>query len=436
MSKSGTVVEQVLNQKIVNDIDKTIRSYDEKINILSSGKKKDVDFLWSKNKNQPYELVYTVKDKTIKVHCYVSSVSYLGIPHPKYKKRMQLSLSADKSYLKKVNITEEIVLLLGLYVYDESNPIIVAWDVKDNRKAGKSKSSHVYVNDILYAMKNGVLQRADKYKNNVYCFKPEYFTEFIEYNSEYPNFDISFINYLKIKGYAAKEYLFFDDIFNFISKKKTANTITWDGKECIKEMKKNDYSKWKETEWQGFYFEYLMEKLFNYDDFAALEKTKKVLEIPGPKYGKTRFDSFYNIPWDFKVHSNRTRKVPANDFESVRKGIEEYGKVGFIIICGDAEIEMDKEFSEWRNSFKGGLSQYQLKNINMEKKHRKLKASFKPKELLAIVIDENNICRHGEFQKDMINSNDNLRNNKLEINLDNISEEDVIAHYLFTDENN
>lgn len=436
MFKNGTVVEQVLNHKVVNGIDKTIRSYDEKIDILSSGKKKDIDFVWSKNRNQPYELLCTLKDRTIKVYCYVSSVSYLGIPHPKYKKRMQLSSSANKTYLKKENNLEEIVLLLGLYIYDKKNPIIVAWDIKDNREAGKSKSSHVYINDILCAMKNGVLQRKDKYRNNVYCFKPEYFTEFIEYNSEYPKLDISFIEYLKIKGYSAKEYLFFDDIFNFISSKKTANTIVWDGKDCIKEMKKNDYSKWKETEWQGFYFEYLMEKLFSYNDFAKLEETKKVLEIPGPKYGKTTFDSFYNIPWDFKVHSNRTKKVPANDLEAIRKGIKEYGKVGFIIICGDAEIEMYNEFSEWRNSFKGGLSRYQLKNLALEKRHRKLKASFKPKELLAIVIDENNIYFHGEFQKDMVNSNDNFRNNKLEINLDKISEDDVIAHYLFTDENN
>ena len=44
--------------------------------------------------------------------------------HPIFKKRMQLSESADKSYLKNNNNSQNITLLLGLYVFDENNPII------------------------------------------------------------------------------------------------------------------------------------------------------------------------------------------------------------------------------------------------------------------------------------------------------------------------
>ena len=54
----------------------------------------------------------------------------------------------------------------------------------------------------------------------------------------------------------------------------------WDGKKAILKLKKIDYQ-WRQMEWMGFYFEALCHDLL----------TEKNFQIPGKKYGRTKFDS-------------------------------------------------------------------------------------------------------------------------------------------------
>lgn len=69
----------------------------------------------------------------------------------------------------------------------------------------------------------------------------------------------------------------------------------WDGKKSIMDMKKVNFSHWKQMEWIGFYFQFLYEK-----------HLCGIMEIPGPKYGNVKFDDFKDIPWDFKAHAINT----------------------------------------------------------------------------------------------------------------------------------
>lgn len=421
------IVEQVKDYKIVNDVDKKIGRTKKWKFIDEILKNEKIDYQWIETKKQPYIVKINWADYSVQYNMYISNVTYMGNPHPKFKKRMQLSESADKSYLKIINDPMNITLLLGLYVYDENNPIIVAWDSSANQTAGKSKSSHVYVNDIQLAMINGASQRTDKYKNNVYCYKTENFMHFLNYNHVDIEHSETFMSYLKKYGLEFNEYYFIDDMVRYLKDDLAKKDYIWDGKKSIKEMKDNSYSKWKETEWQGFFFEYLMEKKLLDDR----EKMKQVLEIPGPKYGKTVFDSFYNIPWDFKVHSDNSKNVITNDLEAIELAIRDYGKVGFIIISGTPVYEIDHEFSDWRNELKGGLSKNQIENINKNKKHRKLKTEFKPEKITVITIDENSIKKHsivGGFH----NPNGNVRRDKLSLDLTKINEE-IIINELFED---
>ena len=166
------LVQQVYNEQIVDGYDKYIRSNNKKCEIFEKIlKKSNVDIEWINKKQQPYNFKMPFSSGTAQVNLYLSCVTYLGKPHPKYKKRMQLSDSADRSFLEKDNTQDSITLMIGLYLYDENNLMFVAWDSSSNKQAGKSKSSHVYTNDILLASKNGVSQRKDKNGNNIYCFK-------------------------------------------------------------------------------------------------------------------------------------------------------------------------------------------------------------------------------------------------------------------------
>ena len=425
------VVEQVKDCKIVNGEDKIIHWTKKWLFIDIILKKEKIDYQWIENKHQPYIIKVKMADYYVQYNIYVSNVTYLGNPHPKYKKRMQLSESADKSYLKIVNDPMNITLLLGLYVYDENNPIIVAWDSSANQNAGKSKSSHVYVNDLQLAMINGANQRIDKYRNNVYCFQPKYLVNFFNYNHIDNSHSESFLSFLRNTGLEFNEYYFIEDMVKYLKEDLKDKNYIWDGKISIKEMKENNFSQWKQTEWQGFFFEFLIEKIISERLVDDSSQTKHILEMPGPIYGKTKFDSFYNIPWDLKVHSNNSNSVITNDLEAIQNAINDYGKVGFIIVSGESTYENDHEFSDWRNELKGGLSKNQKENIAKNKKHRKLKVQFKPERITVVTIDNNSIKKHttvGGFH----NPNGNVRRDKLSLDFTKIDEE-ILIDALFED---
>ena len=422
------LVQQIKDGKIVNDYDKTLRSPKVKCDFFEQSLGSKIDIEWIDKKNQPYQFRLKFNDMYTNFNVYMSSVTYLGKPHPKFKKRMQLSDSADRSFLNSPNSKTNITLMLGMYLYDETNHIFVAWDSSSKMNAGKSKSSHVYINDIMLAMQNGVSQRKDKYNNSVYCFKPNYLFDFINYNYLYLEHEITFIDYLKEFDSEIDEYMFLDGIVDFLKEDLIGRNSVWDGKDCLVEMKVNNFKNWAQTEWQGFFLEYLMQKEAKKEN----GRLEQILDIPGPRYGNTVFDSFYNIPWDFKVHVDENNQIITNDMEAVNKALEDYGKIGFIIVSGSAEKEINTEFSDWRNEFKGGLSKNQLDNIAKNKKHRKLKTKFKPTEIMAIVIDKNGLSKHG-ILKGLRNPNGNIRRDKLVLYLDRLNEEEIILCELLSD---
>ncbi len=118
-----------------------------------------------------------------------------------------------------------------------------------------------------------------------------------------------------------------------------------DGKESIIEMKTEEYSKWAETEWQGFYFEFKVKPHLIY----SLGGGPQII-------GKTEFDYSLNYPWDMKVHSTVTSKggvspgaCALNDGFSMETAISRTG-LGLILLNGIPEY--DWEFTKWFKEFR------------------------------------------------------------------------------------
>lgn len=117
------------------------------------------------------------------------------------------------------------------------------------------------------------------------------------------------------------------------------------GMDSIIEMKLQEYTKWAETEWQGFYFEFKVKpQLIN-----ALGGGPKLI-------GRTEFDYALNYPWDMKVHSLVTSNgkpspggCALNDGLSMETAISENG-LGLILLNGFPEY--DWEFTKWFKDFR------------------------------------------------------------------------------------
>ena len=117
------------------------------------------------------------------------------------------------------------------------------------------------------------------------------------------------------------------------------------GMDSIIEMKLQEFSKWAETEWQGFYFEFKVKpQLIN-----ALGGGPRVI-------GRTEFDYALNYPWDMKVHSLKTstgKMSPGgcalNDGYSMESAISDTG-LGLILLNGIPDYDWD--FTKWFKEFR------------------------------------------------------------------------------------
>jgi len=152
--------------------------------------------------------------------------------------------------------------------------------------------------------------------------------------------------------------------------------IPWDGKQCIEQMQEAGSTKWKQTEWQGFYFEFcVLGPLIN--TFGG-----------GPiKVGQTEFDYHCERVWDLKVHSEHGSAGPAspnnvsqlNDLDSMHKMVEQ-GGLGLLVLSGAPTYSA--EFTRWhKNVLRGQAGESQ----------RMLKESFRPTRLDAFFIENQSV---------------------------------------------
>jgi len=226
---------------------------------------------------------------------------------------------------------------------------------------------------------------------------------------------MTFIKNLMIKEENLKE------IANLLKKIPTR----WDGKESILEMKNNNGKNWKQMEWIGFYFEYLCQKYL-----------KEIMEFHKIKYGRTSFDGFLDVPFDFKTHIlnsiSKTKDSVINDTEAILNALQDYRYMVIIMVLGNAEYnDINRTFQNWHEEIKGGKSKYELDRIKRKAPSRLRKIRFDVKEIIIFKFDKNILERCKGFQKGFRNSNGKPRRPKVSLNPNDLLENEIIGRIKF-----
>ena len=210
---------------------------------------------------------------------------------------------------------------------------------------------------------------------------------------------------------------FQDDFAKVVTVLETNLPDTIDGQTAIIAMRDGGSRNWKQMEWIGFWFEFVVET--------------QVLEAvdgkPGPKFGRTQIDLMLSAPWDLKAHPADVDKVILNDVAAVDKCIAKFGVINYLLLKGDVAYDDDQEtFKKWHDSVKGKPSRYVLRGVLSRRPSRVRKTAFSPLEILGIQLDHGDL-RRGEtagwisrFQEGMVNANGRPRNSKYMIHLDKI----------------
>lgn len=204
----------------------------------------------------------------------------------------------------------------------------------------------------------------------------------------------------------------FKEVCNIIGPLVSKIPMSWDGKKCILEMKKDNARNWKQMEWIGWYFEYWCQKNLN-----------KIMEMPfSKKYGSVSFDGYLEIPWDFKSHAIESgNKIIINDSEAISNAISDFGCMGLILATGSVIYDNQSgDFKKWHDVLKGGKSNYETKRIVRNAPSRKRKSNMKISKIDLIKIDDELLIKCDSFQENFRNSNGNLRRKKVLLDLTKI----------------
>lgn len=183
-----------------------------------------------------------------------------------------------------------------------------------------------------------------------------------------------------IRGHAGTEARLLQEAQLLVAALARSCPARWDGRACVEQMLQAEYPKAKQTEWVGWYYEFIgLPALI--DAFGG-----------GPRrIGVTEFDYARSFVWDLKAHAQADLKLPdqvrgdapLNDRESMIKCVEETGSLGFLVLSGASVPDDDASFDNWHRQMRGSTK-------SRDAKSRVLKREFVPVTVDAFVFEGSN----------------------------------------------
>ena len=253
---------------------------------------------------------------------YIKNINYLGNPHPIFKKRIQIPDTFKNLYDKNANMNIK-TLLLGIYKYKNT---ILFCDFDTSTYVNNNlhnSSAHVYTIDLKNGLQTGFFQKTDLRGNTITVFTLDRVEDFYKYKFEHTEIESKFeiVNT-------------FDQFFKSITK-------DWFGIECYKEMIDANYNNKFQSEWAGFYLEYLMDRYIiehHLFDIIRYEQNKKEDQIDLDLYF-----SKINSYGDLKTHSDNSGGIIGNDKETVEKLLGD-GNIYYIVCNHDTVMDKDHNY--------------------------------------------------------------------------------------------
>lgn len=273
------------------------------------------------------------------IQLLVRTCTYLGNPHPIFKKRVQLPTWFNEyTNQMKEERPDVDIRYIGMYHYGDEfhgeNIVFIDFH-KDTYllKKGHNSSAHVYTNDLFQAMTYGVFTKEDQFGNTITVLRQD-----------------KMFDYLVGKRHPATNLF---DLFRLFNSGFTFGR--WlKALDVIKEMYENEWSQWRQTEWAGWFLEY------KFNRFTIEEHLTNQMRYVGSSMKRdgdldfdVRFDEadFYG---DLKASDITKKETPGNDQQNLMDCIYRYGKFWYIIYehetIKDSE-ENDYEATRARNRF-------------------------------------------------------------------------------------
>lgn len=275
-----------------------------------------------------------IEGKRYAIRC--KNITYLGIPHPAMKKRIQIP--EDLQLFYRIACSNGMTpILLGVYTFQDTL-VFCDFDLKTYiEKKAHNSSAHIYSTDISNAVLNGIYSKQDYFKNSITAFDSKHVNEFLKNKLQ-----------IKVSDYRLEIVKVMDLFFDNLPRK-------WSGIECYQEMINCQYRNKFQPEWPGFYLEFCLEK------FISNSKVKIIEYAQDKSKGGIDLDLYFptiDSYGDLKAHSNHSGGIQGNDWNTVNNIINDVTKersVYYIVLEHLTRKDKDFQFrvTEYWNRVQG-----------------------------------------------------------------------------------
>ena len=342
-----------------------------------------------------------------KIGILACNVTYLGHPHPLYKKRIQLK-TYYLDYLTRNSINNLKTLYLGIYSYKKTKLFVVFEPSTYAGKKSHNSSAHVYSINLQYAQKAGRFSKIDAFGNKINIFNTYEFVRFIKSLGGDP-IAIPSDEILKSINY-------------YIDSFKTIIKPIWNGIDCYKEMIEAKDNNARQGEWPGWYFEFLFKKY--------LEKNPSLLIKWHGKKGVGDIDldlKFANDEWtygDLKA-DQINHDILGNSLECLDAVIKDNNGIVYYICClykAEKDSSHGYEVTKYWDKLRGGEYAANGYKDMADRYGKKMKYSVEPRTLCVLKIDQitYEILKKNPFAQG-VNSDGKDRKPKLKVQKDMIT---------------
>lgn len=387
MIKSNIKVEQIYKNAVVNDCGE----------ILSPKELKQILIKTFPNTQEKESYIYG--DYREHKYCiFFKNISYLGTPHPHFKKRIQISLNFLKLYEENQKNNIETIVI-GIYKYKDTLLFCDFDTAKYIRNKAHNSSAHVYTIDLLNGNRNGLFKKKDSRGNLITVFDSKNIDKFLKQ---------------KFNSDTASGVEIFDTIDEFFA----SMVKTWHGIDCYMEMIENDFANKYQPEWPGFYLE------FKFSEYITKNhKTDVVVYSQNKKDGEIDLDLFFpqlGFYGDLKAHSSVSKAIQGNDYDTIMDLLEKQS-IYYVVCNHDTKKDKDcnYEVTEFWNE--------QLNKSNKRSYGNKMKNSVYLKGYQILELNKYN-KKYIDIYHQGKNSNGNPRNPKIMISEKNIG--NFLVHFV------
>lgn len=347
---------------------------------------------------------FILSDKIALLAC---NVTYLGNPHPIYKKRIQLK-PYYLDYLASNSANNIKTLYLGIYTYNKTRLFVVFDPSTYAGKKSNNSAAHVYSINLQYAQRAGRFEKTDAFGNKVSIYGKYEFVQYIQTLLGTPSRIDSDEIIKKLNKY--------------VSSFKETIKKDWYGIECYKEMVEAKDSNAKQGEWPGWYFEYLFKK------YLSLNANSIIKPHASKKKGEIDLDlKFIGSSWtygDLKA-DQIDNDILGNSLECLDKVIRDNHGTVYYICCfyrAEKDSQHNYEVSRyWNDNVRDEKKRYGSLEELKQRYGKKMKFSVKPQLISILKIDGiiYEILRKNPFAQG-VNSDGNDRKPKLKVQKDMI----------------